>query len=194
MIPKEQIRLLETWKKGIFEELSISEIMGISGKKTKPWVFNALKLLTKHNLLISKRKANINLYKLNLSNPFLIQTLQYLEAQNSLGFLHLDTVTEFIRKVPVKNYCLLAFDVEKKSELNACFLIKNKEVEGQIKPFVNNSKSKVNLHYITYDDFVKMLLTEEENIAKEVFRSNLLFFNGDIYYELIKEAYKNGFR
>jgi len=190
MIPKEQIKLLETWKNRIFEELSISEIMGISGKKTKPWVFNSLTLLTKHNLLISKRKANINLYKLNLSNPFLIQTLQYLEAQNSLDFSHLDTVTEFIRKVPVKNYCLLAFDIKKKSELNVCFLIENKELMKKIKPFVN----KVNAHYITYGDFVKMLLEDGENIAKEVFRSNLLFFNGDIYYELLKEAYKNGFR
>ena len=65
MIPKEQIRLLEAWKKGIFEEFSISEIMSISKKKTKPWVFNALKLLTKNNLLIDRRKANINLYRLN---------------------------------------------------------------------------------------------------------------------------------
>ena len=194
MIPKEQIKLLETWKNRIFEELSISEIMGISGKKTKPWVFNSLTLLTKHNLLISKRKANINLYRLNLSNPFLIQTLQYLNASNSLNFPHLDTVTEFIMKVPVKNYCLLAFNVEKKSELNVCFLIENEKVKGNIKPFVEDNKSKVNLHYITYEDFVKMLLEDGENTAKEIFRSNLLFFNGDIYYELIKEAYKNGFR
>ena len=194
MIPKEQIKLLETWKNRIFEELSISEIMGISGKKTKPWVFNSLTLLTKHNLLISKRKANINLYRLNLSNPFLIQTLQYLNASNSLNFPHLDTVTEFIMKVPVKNYCLLAFNVEKKSELNVCFLIENEKVKGNIKPFVEDNKSKVNLHYITYEDFVKMLLEDGENTAKEIFRSNLLFFNGDIYYELIKEAYKNVFR
>jgi hypothetical protein len=108
-----------------------------------------------------------------------------------LNFPHLDKITGFIEEVPEKNYCLLAFNVEKKSELNACFLVEDDETKNRIKSFV---KSKVNLHYITYDDFVKMLLKDGENIAKEVFKSNLLFFNGDIYYRLIKEAYKNGFR
>ena len=43
-------------------------------------------------------------------------------------------------------------------------------------------------------DFIKMLLRDEENLAKQIFRNHILFFNPDIYYKLMMEAHKNGFR
>lgn len=196
MIPKEQLKLLETWRNDIFGELSISEIMGLSKKKTKPWVFNALKELTKCNLLIAKRKANINLYRLNLDNPLLIQTLQYLEAQNYLDFPYLKIIMGLIGRIPIKNYCLLIFD--EKRGLNFCFLIEDKETEKRIRPYVkeiiSNYSLRISEYYINFDDFIRMLLVEEENIGKQIFRERKLFLNADIYYGLVKEAYKKGFR
>jgi hypothetical protein len=98
MISNEKVKLLQTWKCDIFAQFGIAEIMKISKKRTKPWVFNALKQLTKNKLLLSKRKGNLDIYSLNLDNPFLIHTLQYLEAQNSLDFPHLDIITGTIKK------------------------------------------------------------------------------------------------
>ena len=98
MISNKKIKLLEAWKNNPFEEFGISEIMRLSGKKTKPWVFNALKQLAKNKLLLSKRKGNLNIYSINLNNPFLLQTLQYLEAQNCLSFPHLGIIVETINK------------------------------------------------------------------------------------------------
>jgi len=194
---------METWKDNLFSEFSISEIMDISKKKTKPWVFNALKRLTKNKLLASKRKGNLDIYSLNLDNPFLIQALQYLEAQNNLNFPQLKIITETINKIPIKNYCLLVFGShaenkqEKGSDLDICFLIENKQ-KKEIKPYFNDVKLNhpinVDEHYITFDDFVKMLLRDEENLGKQIFRNHILFYNADIYYQLIKEAYKNGFK
>ena len=203
MISNKKIKLLEVWKNNIFAEFGISEIMRISKKRTKPWVFNALKELTKNKLLISKRKGNLDIYSLNLNNPFLLQTLQYIEVQNSLDFPQLDIITEAINKIPIKNYCLLVFGSyankpKPDSDLDICFLIENKQTEKKIKPYFNEVKLNyaVNIdeHYITFNDFVKMLLREEENLGKQIFRNHVLFFNPDIYYQLIKEAYKNGFR
>lgn len=204
MISNKTIKLLETWKSSIFAELTISEIMKIARKRTKTWVFNALKQLTKYELLISKRKGNLDIYSLNLDNPFLIQTLQYIEAQNSLEFPQLKIVIEAINKIPIKNYCLLVFgsyveDRQKKdSDLDICFLVENKQAEKNIRPYFSEIKLNyaVNIdeHYITFSDFVKMLLRDEENLGKQIFRKNKLFFNADIYYQLIREAYKNGFR
>lgn len=204
MISNEKIRLLESWKDNPFSEFSISEIMDISKKKTKPWVFNALKLLTKHNLLLSKRKGNISIYSLNLDNPHLIQALQFLNAQNFLDFPQLKIIIESVNKIPIKNYCLMVFGSyaenkqKKDSDLDICFLIENKLAEKKIKPYFNevklNHQINIDEHYITFADFVKMLLREEENLGKQIFRKNILFFNADIYYQLIKEAYKNGFR
>jgi len=204
MISNKKIRLLEAWKNNLFAELSIAEIMKILRKRTKTWIFNALKLLTKNKLLISKRIGNLDIYSLNLGNPLLIQTLQYLEAQDSLDFPRLGIVTETINKIPIKNYCLAVFGsyAEDKpkpdSDLDICFLIESKQAEKEIKPYFNevklNHDINIDEHYIIFNDFIKMLLREEENLGKQIFRNHILFYNADIYYQLIKEAYKNGFR
>lgn len=204
MISNEKIKLLEIWKNNLFSGFSISEIMKISGKKTKPWVFNSLKHLAKSKLLISKRKGNINIYNLNLDNPFLIQMLQYLEVQKNLDFPPLDIIMKIINDISMKNYCLLVFGSYaenkqiKDSDLDICFLVENKETEKKIKPYFNEIKLNyiinIDEHYITFKDFVKMLLRNEENLGKQIFRKHKIFFNADIYYQLIREVYKNGFR
>ena len=204
MLSHKQIRLLQAWKQNLFDELSIAEIMRISGKKTKPWVFNTLKLLVKQNLLSSIRKGNVDIYHLNLHNPFLIQTLQYIEIQHTLNFPHLKIIEEIINTVPLKTYCLLVFgsyaeDKQKKdSDLDLCFLVEEKIIEKKIKPYVNELKLNFSLsideHYIAFDEFIKMVLHKEENLGKQIMRKHILFYNPDIYYQLLKEAHKHGFR
>ncbi len=204
MISNGKIKLLEVWKNNIFSEFSISEIMKISGKKTKTWVFNSLKILVNYKILNSKRKGNLDIYSLNINNPISIQLLQYLEAQKNLNFSQMKIIFEIIEKLPIKNYSLIVFGSYaenkqvKNSDLDICFLIENKEIEKKIKPYFNEIKLnytiKIDDHYITFDDFVKMLLRDEENMGKQIFRNHKLFFNADIYHQLIKEAHKNGFR
>ena len=132
------------------------------------------------------------------------QSLQYLDIWDMHSFEHLDMIMETWETVPVKNYCLLVFGsyAEKKqtkeSDLDICFLIADKRTEKKIRPYFNeiklNHPIKTDEHYITFDDFVKMLLRGEENLGKQIFRKHKLFINPCIYYQLIKEAYKNGFR
>lgn len=204
MISQEKLKILGVWGKRMFDELSIAEIMHLSGKKTKPWVFNTLKLLVKYGLLIPKTKGNINLYSLNLHNPLLFQSLQHLESDDLLRFTQLKLIENIIDKTPVKNYCLLVFGsyAEKKqkesSDIDICFLVGSADEEKIIKPYLNEIKLgysiEVDDHYIAFKDFVTLLLSKEENLAKQIFRKHKIFFNSDTYYQAILEAYKNGFR
>ena len=204
MIPNQRIKLLVAWKNNETSKYTISEIMKSLRKKSKPWVFNSLKQLTKNKFLVSERKGNINIYSLNLTNPLLIHTLQYIESQNNLDFSQLDLITETINKLPVKNYCLLVFgsyaenSQSKKSDIDICFLIESKDTEKKIMVYFNEIKLNytvsIDEHYIIFNDLVKMLLQEEENLGKQIFRKHILFFNADIYYQLIIEAYKHGFK
>lgn len=204
MLSLKQLQLLEAWNKNLFNEFSIAEIMKISGKKTKPWVFNTLKQLTKQNFLSSHRKGNLDLYRLNLPNPFLIQTLHHLEIQRNLGFPYLNIIEETINAIPSKTYCLLVFGsyAEGKqhpdSDLDVCFLVESKIQEKRIKPYFNDIKLRFSVsideHYIVFDDFIKMLLRPEENLGKQIMRKHILFYNPDIYHQLLKEAYQHGFR
>lgn len=204
MIQNEKLKLLNTWRSNPFAEFSISEIMEISKKNTKTWIFTALKELVKAKVLGSKRKGNLDIYSLNLSNHLTIQFLNYLETQENINFPKLDIISEIIEKIPIKNYSLIVFGSyannkqTKTSDMDICLLIDDKEVEKRIKPYLNEIKLnypiKIDEHYITFENFVKMLLREEENLGKQIFRKNKTFYNADIYYQLIKEAYKNGFR
>src|SRR3989344_1835317 len=204
MISNEKIKLLEVWRTNPFRKLAIVEIMKETKKKTKTWVFNALKLLVNNNILISTRKANLDIYSLNLENPLSLQFLQYLEAQNNLNFPQIKVISEIIEKIPIKNYSIIVFGSyaenkqTKSSDLDLCLLIDNKETEKKIKPYINEIKLnyiiKIDEYYITFEDFKKMLLREEENLAKQIFIKSRLFYNSEIYYQLLKEAYKHGFR
>ena len=204
MISNEKIKLLEAWRMNPFRELSITELMKEAKKETKTWVFNALKLLVKNGILNSRRKANLDIYSLNLENPLSLQFLQYLEAQNNLNFGQLKVISEIIEKMPIKNCSIIVFGSyaaskqTKNSDLDICILIDNKETEKKIKPYMNDIKLnhpvKIDEHYIIFEDFVKMLLREEENLAKQIFIKRRLFYNSEIYYQSLREAYKHGFR
>ena len=204
MISNEKMKLLEAWRINPFRELSIAEIMKEAKKETKTWVFNALKLLVKNNILRATRKANLDIYALNLENQLSLQLLQYLEAQDNLNFSQLKVISEIIEKSPVKNLSIVVFGSyatnkqTKNSYLDIALLIENKEIEKKIKPYIKEIKLNhpVNIEeqYITFEDFIKMLLREEENLAKQIFIKRKLFYNSEIYYQLLKEAHKNGFR
>lgn len=204
MISNETLLLLNAWKSRLFAGLSISEIMTIAKKNTKPWVFNALKLLVKKGILISERKGNLDIYSLNHGNPCLWHMLQCLEAQESPEFPLLDIITEAIQAIPEKNYCLLVFGSyaegkqKKDSDLDVCFLVENELQGKKIRPYFNEIKLNYPLHidehYITFEDFVKMLLRSEENLAKQILIKHKLFLNADIYYQLVKEAHGHGFK
>ncbi|MBN2422133.1 nucleotidyltransferase domain-containing protein [Candidatus Woesearchaeota archaeon] len=178
--------------------------MKISKKKTKPWVFNSLKQLVKNKLLIPTRKGNLDIYSLNWENPLLIPVLHYLEIQDIFDFAQSRIITDIVNSIPVINYSLLVFGSyaenkqEKKSDLDICFLIENKSIEKLMKPHLNDIKlnhtTEIDEHYMTFHEFRIMLLRKEENLAKQIFRKHKIFYNPNVYYQLVKGAYKNGFR
>ena len=204
MIPNEQINLLRVWKDNLFAGFSISEILKRSKKRTKTWVFNTLKLFVKNKILNSERKGNLDLYSLNLHNPISIQLLHYVDAQDNIGFPQLKVISWIIEQSTVKNFSLLVFGSyaenksAKKSDLDLCLLLENKDMEKKITPYLQDVKLtttlKIDEHYITCSEFVEMLLREEENLGKQIFRKHKLFYNPDTYYQLLIEAHKHGFR
>jgi len=204
MISLEQIKLIRIWKKELFQEFSISQIMNFSGKKTKTWTFNTLKMLVKKKVLNCVHKGNLDLYSLNLNNILSFQLLEQIELQENLDFLHQELISKIVSKVPPKNYSLLVFGSyaenkqSKNSDLDLCFLVESKPQEDKIKPYLNEVSLefplKIDAHFILFSDFVEMLLREEENLGKQIFRKHKIFYNSDIYYQCIKEAYKRGFR
>ena len=53
---------------------------------------------------------------------------------------------------------------------------------------------KLDGHVITKDEFLEMLRVDYENLGKEIVRKHLVIHNPVIFYSLIKEGIKNGFK
>ena len=199
-----QLQLLKIWKKNPFAIYSISQIMQLTQKKTKPWVFITLKDFVKKKILNTQRTSHIDLYSLNLANPLSFQLLHSLEVQDNLNFHKLDIISQIVQISPVKNFTLLVFGSyaqnkqTPKSDLDLCFIIDNKETEKKMKPYIEDVKLNTSItldeHYITCDEFTEMLKRDEENIGKQIFRKHKIFYNPDTYYQILQIAYKHGFR
>ena len=127
-----------------------------------------------------------------------------MEIKKNIDFSQLQVIEKTIFRIPVKTYCLLVFGSYahgkqgQDSDLDVCFLVESEVQRKKIAPYFNEIKLRfpisIDEHYITFDDFIKMLLLEEENLAKQIMRKHILFYNPDIYYQLLREAYKHGFR
>ena len=67
----------------------------------------------------------------------------------------------------------------------------------KIKPYIEKVARKeiitIDYHIIEKGEFKEMLLREEENLGKEIYRKHLIIWGGNAYYELIREAGENGF-
>ena len=71
---------------------------------------------------------------------------------------------------------------------------KRKIVEAVFKSMEIKSLIKIHGHAITKDEFLEMLKVDYENLGKEIARKHLIIHNPAIFYSLIKEGEKHGFK
>ncbi|MBR9692649.1 nucleotidyltransferase domain-containing protein [Candidatus Woesearchaeota archaeon] len=202
MLTPDELQVLATFKAQPFRELAIRDVMRLSGKKSKPWVFNVLKKLVKKSFLIEERKANSNFYTLDLDTPQLIEHLLYIEANEPLHKEVQRLLRELVKEVPVKNFGLILFGSfangtqTPDSDIDICFLIDKPETEKAIASSLNSIKlhhlRQIDEHYITFSDFVEMLVNKEENLGKQITKKHKLLYNCTLYYEILKKAYRRG--
>lgn len=201
---REELEIIDIFRRKPFDNLGISEIMKETGKKSKPWVFNVLNGFQARELIEKERKGNMNLYRSNLDSPALIGHFLFIQSLKLAGSGQIDAISKLIQSIPMKDYCLIIFGswANKKqragSDLDISFLIESADAKKKIMPYLNETKHKIRQgideHYITFDEFVEMLIRPEENLGKQIFKNHILVFNGAIFYELVKEAHKRGFR
>lgn len=191
----------EPWRK-----LTYSDIQRITKKKSKGYIYNALKRLEKEKIIISEKVGKSILYSLNLSST---------STQNYSGFLHeyiswnqkhipLQIIENIKNKIPTKFFALLLTGSyakktqTKKSDLDIVIICDDdadpKKILAQISYESEMSIPKVHPYVFTKKQFLGMLLDDEENYGKETARHNFIFYGGSQYYSIINGAIKHGFK
>lgn len=193
--------IIEPWK-----NLTYSDIKRITKKKSKGYIYDALKRLKKERIIITEKVGKSILYSINLPST---------SAQNYAGFLHeysswsqknipLQIIEKIRNKIPTNFFILLVTGSyakrtqTKSSDLDIVIICDDntepKKIMAQINYESEMSIPKVHPHVFTKRQFLEMLLDDEENYGKETVRNVLILYGGSQYYAILNEAIKHGFK
>ncbi len=195
--------LQKPWKK-----LTYMEIRKISGKKSKSYIYRTLSHMKKDNVIETEQVGNSILYGLKLNS---LQTQSYLGLlsesiaweTNHVPEHIIESLTNKIRKItPFFIFIVTGSYAKrtqtKKSDLDITIIcddaVKPKAIMAEIKIEGDLSIPIAHLFVFTRKEFLEMLIDKEINYGKEVARNNLIFYGGNIYYNILNEIIGNGFR
>ncbi len=207
MITRKQLKILSVFLKNEFREYTYKEIKELSKEKSNSIIQNAIKSFLKENLIIERKLGTSKLYLINhnnlkIYNYFEIYINENLHKEvkytlNLLGeSLNKNAKSFFYSIVIFGSYA--TGEQTKKSDLDIAVFIEDDEKKKIIENILYslNTKSilKVDGHAITQREFLEMLKIDQENLGKQIARKHLIIHNSQIFYSLLKEGIKNGFK
>ena len=205
MITAKQLKLFEVFAKKPFAEHTRTEIKKESRGKSNNALALAINLLKKEEVLIEKKVGKSGLLTLNFENEltFYYIALCNINRIHPLAKIALKTLkkeisedTQFYSMVIFGSYAVN--EQKKDSDLDLAIFIENEKNRKQIEASANNanlkSALKIDVHVISRTEMLKMLAVKEENLGKQIVRKHLAVHNHAIFYDIINEGMKHGFR
>lgn len=205
MITEKQLKIFEVFVKKPFAEYTRKQIKKESKEKSNNALALAINLLKKEEVLIEKKVGKSGLLTLNLNNDL---TFHYIALCNNQRLSHLvklsvkilkdevDTETHFYSLVVFGSYAV--GEQKQASDLDIAVFIEGEEKRKRIEAAINSGKLKaplkIDAHVIPKAEMIEMLTNDEENLGKQIARKHLAIYNHQLFYEIIKEGMKHGFR
>ncbi len=205
MITRKQLAILNIFQKNEFEKISWKRLKELSDNKSSSVIQNAVKSFLKEDLIFEEKIGTSKLYKLNLDNPKIFSYFEIYNREN-LSKKILSSIKELEDGLDkhILFYSIVIFGSyssgkqNKNSDLDVAVFIesgaKRKIVEAVFKSMELKSALNIDGHVIAQKEFLEMLKVDYENLGKEIARKHLILKNPAIFYSLVKEGIKNGFK
>lgn len=207
MITKKQLKILSVFLRNEFREYTYKEIRELSKEKSNSVIQNAIKSFLKENLIIERKLGTSKLYLINHNNNKVYSYFEiYINENLSKEVKYTLNLLEESLNLSAKSffYSIVIFgsyaigEQTKKSDIDIAVFISDEEKRKIIENILHslNAKSILNVdgHVITSEDFLEMLKIDGENLGKQIARKHLILYNPKIFYSLLKEGIKNGFK
>ncbi len=199
-LTKNELRILDLFRKNLFLKSSIREIMKRINSKSYQRVYEAVDSLEKKQILASEKIGNINLISLKMSrNTFL--NLAFLDEQESTK---IPNSSKIIELKEIADYLVIVSgsyakgNADKKSDLDLIVIIPDKDNVVNTQKLIENLTMlfipEIHLYVFRKKDFIEMLTDKKENYGKEIFKNHIILKNAQTYYELINGAIEHGFK
>ncbi|MBI2125559.1 nucleotidyltransferase domain-containing protein, partial [Candidatus Woesearchaeota archaeon] len=200
-----QLKILEVFAKKPFAEYARKEIKKESKEKSNNALALAINSLKKEVVLIEKKIGKSGILALNLDNDI---TFYYLALCNDFRIPHLaDISLETLKKEIGEEtpfFSIIIFgsyavgEQEKGSDLDIAIFVESEDNRKKIESLANSAKLKsaleMDIHVIPKGEMIEMLTSKEENLGKQIARKHLAVYNHRIFYEIVKEGMRHGFR
>ncbi|MFH1249348.1 MAG: nucleotidyltransferase domain-containing protein [archaeon] len=205
MLTKKQVNIFGLFARNEFGEYTFKEIKRISKEKSNSVVQNAIKAFLSERLITEKKIGTSKIYRVNHSNSKAYSYFELFIAGSISGVVKesLEIIKEKIEK-HLLFYSIVIFgsysanEQSGKSDLDVAVFIDDEDkrnmAEAALKSSQLNSMLKIDGHAITKNEFLEMLKSDNENLGKQIARKHLIIHNPAIFYSLLKEGMKNGFR
>ncbi len=205
MITEKQLKIFEVFAKKPFAEYTRKEVKKESKEKSNNALALAINLLKKEEVLIEKKIGKSGLLTLNLENDI---TFYYIalsnnnRISNNIKLALASLKKEISEETPFYSIAIFGSyavgEQKKDSDLDVAVLIDNENIRKQIEALANSAKLKstleMDIHVIPRSEMIEMLTNKEENLGKQIARKHLAIYNHKIFYEIIEEGIKHGFR
>ena len=205
MITEKRLKIFEVFAKKPFVEYTRKEVKEKSKEKSNNALALAVNLLKREEVLIEKKIGKSGLLTLNLENDL---TFYYLALCNNNRIPdNVKLALECLKKEIFEYtsfYSIIIFgsysvgEQRQDSDLDVAVFIDTGGKTKQIEALANSAKLKsvieMDVHVIPRAEMLEMLTNKEENLGKQIARKHLAVYNHRIFYELIKEGMKHGFR
>jgi predicted nucleotidyltransferase len=203
MLTKEQLNILSVFHKNIFISLTFKQIKEQSKQKSNNIVQIALKEFKKQKLIISTIIGDVTVYSLNIENNL---TLGYLNMINQELLLKQKFPKETLIAIQKKLlyhtefFILIIFgsyakhNATNKSDLDIAIIVDSEQIVKDVTPSIETIKRReilqIDYHIFTRNNYLEMLSSNVENLGKQIYKNNMLYFGYIEYINLILRVKK----
>lgn len=197
--------IFEIFAKRPWAEYTRKQIKKDAKEKSNNALALAINLLKKEKVILEKKVGKSGLLTLNLENDLTYYYLALCNNQriNQEVAISIKKLKEEISPI-TPFYSLVVFgsyavgEQKQTSDLDLAVFIDSDEKKKQIMASINSAKLKtpleIDAHVIPKSEMVQMLINDDENLGKQIARKHLAVHNHQIFYDLIKEGMRHGFR
>ena len=203
MLTQKELGIIELYRKNIFSDFNILEIMKKMNTKSYSWTYNSVKKLLKENIISSEIRGQSRLCKINLNNQKTIAYLCLLEELNALNN-QIPNTEKLLELMPLDFHILIITGsyAEKKqketSDLDVVVIINDENEKKWLWNKLENRGSlmipKLHPYVFTRKEFLEMLTNKEENYGKEIDKKHLIISGAEFYFKILIEAVNNGYK
>lgn len=203
MLTKEQFKILGVFNKGIFAELTFKQIKDQSRQKSNNVVQIALKEFQKEGIIKAKKISDVSVYSLNIDNNLTIGYLNLINQNDILNKKFPRTILAEIQKKILNQtpfFILIIFGsyakskATDKSDLDIAVIVESEQTRKDITPILETVKRReikpVDYHIFTRNEFLQMLNEEMENVGKQIYKNNNIYYGFIEYCNILRGTQK----